>query len=77
MRHGVPIPVIQPQHITAMKLQAGRPKDVVDLEFLLLDSGMAYSKARNLVKRYLGVYAAEELDRLLDELKWQRTRRRR
>lgn len=75
---GVPIPVVTPEFMIAMKMAAGRPKDDVDLEFLLLNSDAdTLYKARVVVERFLGPYAVDDLDRLRDEAEWQRERERR
>lgn len=88
---GVPIPVVPAECIVAMKLVADRPlhqgvpgsirsilrrtKDLADLEFLILDSGLDYTKARAIVRQYPGRYAADELDRYRDSITWERSRR--
>lgn len=73
----VPIPVVPPEFMVALKMVAGRPKDDVDLEFLLLDSGVDYKKARAIVEEFLGLYAADDLDRLHDVAEWRREREKR
>lgn len=74
---GVPIPVVTPEFLIPLKMVAGRLKDDADLEFLLLDSDVDYEQARAIVEKFLGLYAADDLDRLRDEFRWRRERGRR
>lgn len=74
---GVPIPVVTPEFMIALKMVAGRPKDDIDLDFLVLDSGADLAKARAIVEKFLGLYAADDLDRIVDEAEWRRERERR
>lgn len=58
----VPVPVVSPIYLAAMKMAAGRPKDQGDLHFLLRE--VLFDKLPELteiVKKYLGPYAAREL----------------
>lgn len=71
----VPIRVISAEHLAAMKMAAGRDKDMEDLRFLLtacLDFNFA--AARAIVMRNLGVYAAHDLDSYLAEFQWKNER---
>lgn len=69
---GVPVPVARPEYLIAMKMVAGRPKDDVDLEFLLADAGVDLERARAVVAEHLGPYAVDELERYCDEVAWRR-----
>ena len=71
----LPLPVVTPEYLIAMKMVAGRGKDEVDLEFLVAESGADLAKAREIIKRHLGPYAADEFDCLVDESEWRRSRR--
>lgn len=72
--------VVQAEHLAAMKLAAGRPKDDLDLEFLVTsEDAMDRAAAREIIRHYLGEYAAEDFDSIADEAEWkaERSRRRR
>lgn len=69
-----PIPVASPEHLAAMKMVAGRGKDELDLRALLVSPHIDLDKARNLIKRLLGAYAAKEFDALLAEAQWLASR---
>jgi hypothetical protein len=71
---GVPMPVARPEYIAAMKLAAGRAKDMADLEWLILTKTADAKKARVVFSRTLGPYAAQEWDRLVDEVAWKTSR---
>lgn len=73
---GVPALVARPEHLVAMKMVAGRTRDTADLEFLLGAGVADPSKARTVVKKHLGPYAARELDRLAEEIAWKTSRGR-
>jgi hypothetical protein len=72
---GVPIPVVAPEYLVAMKMQAGRKKDELDLHFLIGEEVADLVKARTIVKKFLGRYAAESLDRIVEEVAWLKTRK--
>jgi hypothetical protein len=60
---GVPIKVVTPEHMAALKLGAARAKDVDDLRYLMTKAPkFNYDTARRLIGKYLGVYAAREFD---------------
>ena len=59
---GVPVPVVTVPYLGAIKLAAGRGKDVQDLEFLLRAHPSAFKVMRALVAKYIGDYAVDDLD---------------
>ena len=59
---GVPVPVVTVPYLGAIKLAAGRGKDVQDLEFLLRAHPSAFKAMRALVAKYIGDYAVDDLD---------------
>lgn len=69
--------VATPEHLVAMKLQASRTKDESDLKFLLASGVVDTKKARALIRKHLGSFAAEELDRVVDEVAWEKRSKRR
>lgn len=67
--------VVPPAYLVAMKMAAGRGKDVLDLKFLLAQEGLVdLASTRVVVRRYLGPYAVKELDRIVDEVAWEQQR---
>ena len=71
---GVTSLVVPAEFLIAMKMVAGRPKDDADLEFLIAESGVDWSRARAVVEEFLGLYAVDELERYRDETVWRRSR---
>jgi hypothetical protein len=70
--------VARPEHLVALKMAAARDKDVLDMKFLLGVEGLVDGgKARAIVRRHLGPYAAQEFDRVVDEVAWERQTGRR
>lgn len=69
---GVPVPVVDLPHLAAMKLAAGRDKDLADLEFILCESGASLQAVIGVVRSTLGVYAAEEIKSIRDVGLWKR-----
>ena len=59
---GNPIPVVSLEHLIAMKIVSGEPKDDKDLKTLLGLKEANYEKARSIVAKYLGSITAERLD---------------
>jgi hypothetical protein len=63
-REGVACLVIAPEHLAAMKLAARRPRDTLDLHWLISSKSIDVEATRNLVHRYLGgQFAAQEFER--------------
>lgn len=72
---GVPMPVVRPDYLVAMKMAAGRDKDLSDIAFLLGTPGLVNRKiARDIVRRHMGAYAAQEFDGLVEEAEWKKAR---
>ena len=72
----LPIPIVQPEYLAAMKMIAGRARDEVDLEFLILSKALVKTKARAVIKNHLGPWAAREWDRLVEEVVWKASKGR-
>lgn len=69
------LPVVQAEHLAAMKLAAGRPKDDLDLEYLIMsDEPINRAAAREIISRYLGEYAARDFDSIVAEAEWHASR---
>jgi hypothetical protein len=73
---GVALRVASPEHLVAMKMVAGRPRDEVDLGFLLASGEVDLARARRIVEEFLGPFAVDELDRFADEAVWRKDRGR-
>lgn len=71
---GVPMPVIAPEYLAAMKMVAGRPKDEGDVRYLVLMGDFDRPKAEAIVRRHLGPYAVKEFRSLVEEAAWRRSR---
>ncbi len=71
---GIPIPVVSPEYLAAMKLIGGRPKDDLDLAMLLQAGVVDVPRAREIIKRLLGTYAAQAFDACVSEAEWQAAR---
>ena len=71
-----PMPVVRLEYLTAMKMAAGRSRDEADLEWIVLRSGIDMSRARQVIHRHLGPYAAGEFDRLAEQARWRSSRGR-
>lgn len=72
---GVPVPVVLPEYLAAMKMVAGRSgKDDADLEYLIRSGVVDLEKARGVIKRFLGAYAKKEFDATVALVDWKRTK---
>lgn len=71
---GTKAPVARPEYLLAMKMQARRPKDEADIDFLLRSGVVNMKRAKKIVEEYLGGYAEEELEALADEIAWKESR---
>lgn len=72
----MPCPVVRPEELAAMKMVAGRDKDLMDLKFLIGEGRVNIDRAKVVIRRYLGRYGVLSFDRLLEEVAWSRSRRR-
>jgi hypothetical protein len=72
----VPMPVVSPEYIFAMKMVAGRARDFADIEWLIISGAIDLAKTRRIVMEHLGPYAAQEMDRLVEEAEWKAERGR-
>jgi len=73
---GLPLKVVRPDYLLALKMAAARDKDVSDVKTLVVLGVVDVRSARKIVKEHLGEYAARELDDLVDEAHWQKSRAR-
>lgn len=67
-------PIVTPEYLAAMKMAAARDRDEIDLQFLLRNRVVDIPKARKIVHRHLGPFAAQEFDRVVEEVEWKRHR---
>lgn len=72
---GVPVPVVTLPYLGAMKLAAGRAKDLQDLEFMLAATDVSYKKLRAVVTKHLGEFDADELDNIKRAIDWQKRKK--
>lgn len=68
------VPMVRLEYMVAMKMRAGRVRDVADLYFILTHEELDRARARVIVQRHLGGYAARDFDALLAEATWRKTR---
>jgi predicted nucleotidyltransferase len=71
---GLPVKVVLPEYLVAMKMVAGRDKDESDLKTVIRLKAVTFDGAVKVVRKYLGVYAVQELQRLFDEVAWLTSR---
>ena len=67
--------VVSPEYLAAMKLVARRGKDRVDLGWMVSGAVFNVAKARRIIKRLLGAYAAEDFDAFVAVARWEARRR--
>ena len=68
------LPVLPAEYLAAMKMVAGRHKDLADLEFLIGEGVIDMTETRSIVRRFLGPYAVKELNSFAEETLWRRTK---
>ncbi len=69
-----PVPIARPEYLLAMKMAAGRRKDLDDVEWMIANSVVDLPLARRIVRKHLGTYAARELDSIVSEVEWKKSR---
>ena len=70
----LPVKVVLPEYLAAMKMAAGRDKDEMDLKTLIRLEVVTFEGVAKIVERHLGVYAVQELKSLFDEVAWTMSR---
>jgi hypothetical protein len=65
------VPIVSPEYLAAMKLVARRGKDRADLQFMIAAKAFDVPKARRIIKRTLGAYAAEDFDAFVQVARWE------
>ena len=71
---GLPVKVVRPEYLAAMKMAAGRDKDEADLKTLIRSGKVTFEGMAAVVQRHLGVYAVRELESLIAEVAWLASR---
>lgn len=72
------IPIVSPEHLAAMKLAAGREKDILDLKWLIRQVGLLNLKStRSIVYRFMGRYAQDRFDDIADQAMIEKEMQRR
>lgn len=66
--------VIVPEYLAAMKLYAGRRRDLDDLAYLVTSESLDFKRARFIIRKHLGVYAVKDFDAFVAEARWQKER---
>lgn len=72
----LPLPVVSPEYLAALKMAAARDKDVLDVESLVCLGVLDLQRTRSIIQRYLGEYASREWDSLVAEANWKKSRER-
>lgn len=69
-------PIVSPGHLAAMKLAAGREKDILDLKWLISQPDLLDLRVRSIVYRFMGRYAQDRFDDIVDQVAIQKELRR-
>ena len=64
----VRIPVVSLEHLVALKMVSGEPKQDRDLKILVGLKSLDYAKAKNIVTQHLGSTGVERLDKFAQEV---------
>ena len=56
------VPIVSLEHLIAMKMVTGEPKDDKDVKDLLKAQTINYDRTKAIVEEYLGGYVADRLD---------------
>jgi hypothetical protein len=66
------LPIVLLEYIAAMKLVAGRTKDIADLEFLISSGKLDLPSAREIIEGYVGgQYAVDSFNAIVMEVEWK------
>ena len=67
---GAPLPIVEPEYIALMKMEARRRKDEDDLVFLIAHDVLDIEKTERLVRKYFGAYAIRDFRSYIREARW-------
>ena len=71
---GIPLPVVPPEYLAAMKMATGRHgKDDDDLEYLIMSGSLNLGRTRDILRRHLGNYAVTEFDAEVEIAEWKKS----
>jgi hypothetical protein len=73
---GLPLPIVRLEHLAAMKMAAGRPRDEGDLAFLVTKTKIDTRKTLRVVRLHMGAYAGEEFTNFVEVALWEASRRK-
>jgi hypothetical protein len=73
---GLAVRVVRPEYMVALKMVAARPKDTVDLDFLLSSVKLDARLLKSVVHEYLGRYAVTDLKNRAQTAKWLKSQGR-
>jgi hypothetical protein len=73
MIQGIPIRVVRPEYLVAMKMVADRPRDDNDFDYLVTDGPTDLKKAEEIVRKYLGPYGAQDFVSRVQVAKWKKS----
>ncbi len=62
---GTRFKILPPEYLLVSKLYAGRPKDMLDVAYLIKSGEVNIEKAKRLVRKFLGTSDLEDLESLL------------
>jgi hypothetical protein len=72
------IPIVTPEHLAAMKLAAGREHDILALKWMIRQADLLdIKKTRALVYRFMGRYAQDRFDDIVDQAGIEKEMKRR
>jgi hypothetical protein len=67
------LPVVTLEFIAAMKLAAGRTKDMADLEFMIANTSLDLKKTRKIIYDYVGgTFAVDSFNSIVMEVEWKK-----
>jgi hypothetical protein len=69
--------VITPEYLAAMKLAAGREKDILDLKWLIGHEIIDLKKTSAIIYRHLGKFGQDRFEDTVDQALWEKQRKHR
>lgn len=73
---GVPVRVVAPEYMAAIKMAAARSKDEDDLRALILNSDLDRERAEKVIREWLGRYGLTTFRSFVAEAEWRASRER-
>lgn len=70
---GIVLPVVRAEELAVMKIVANRPKDMLDLAYLITSRTLDLDRTKKLIREYLGRFSVRVFENYVLEAMWRKS----